>query len=112
MIAPSPAQRGQYQPNGTDSFVPLAQFPSWYVLAPLAWSAPIMGTGEETVASIAEERGSIGLKFMLYTRSMQLWNGLFGIYRQLQWVGGNAERLVDLVVLLVRHMTLISPCAI
>ena len=76
------------------------QFPSWYVLAPLAWLPPIVGTGEETVASIAEERGSIGLKFMLYTRSMQLWNGLFGIYRQLQMVGGNAERLIDLVVLL------------
>lgn len=77
-----------------------SQFPSWYVLAPLAWSPALMRSGEESVQSIAQERGSIGLKFMLFTRSMQLWNGLFTFYRQLQWVGGNAERLVDLVVLL------------
>ena len=74
------------------------QFPSWYVLAPLAWSAP--PEGPASVESIALERGSIGLQFSLYTRSMQLWNGLFGVYRSLQMVGGNAERLIDLVSLL------------
>ena len=58
------------------------QFPSWYVLAPLAWSAPPSGVA--TVESISLERGSIGLQFSLYTRSMQLWNGLFGVYRSLQ----------------------------